>query len=191
MLSIPTFQLFNTDLPHFKAESLKDSLKIPEHSRSSLFPGHLPRWRPPVSPCLTPMKSPTPSHGYLAPGHRWVLLCGQHTPRVPQPVPWPWLFLTLSRMALSLYLTDATCSSSCSRPSHLPLPIGSPPPPGFTLSTPRFYGPTASILPASSVFHLSTTPSDFPAQTFTVSSPPQVQLCAHPLPSSRKQLSPR
>lgn len=49
------------------------------------------------------------------------------------------------------------------------------------MSTPPFYRPIANILTASAVLHSSATPSDFPGQILTVSSPPQVLLCAHRL----------
>ena len=71
-------------------------------------------------------------------------------------------------------------SSLCSRPSHCPIAHSLTPAAGLTLSTPPFYRPIANILTASAVLHSSATPSDFPGQILTVSSPPQVLLCASP-----------
>ena len=167
MLSIPTFQLFTTDLPHFKAESLKDS----ENSRA--FQELMVSWSlaQVVATCLTL----------------------SHPQEVPHTFPWlfgPWPPLgsplwathspgpTACPMALAVSHVVQNGSQPISHRRHLLLfvlkALASPiahrltPPLGFTLSTPRFYGPIASILTASSVFHLSTMPSDFPAQTVSL-----------------------
>ena len=71
--------------------------------------------------------------------------------------------------------------SLCSRPSHRPIAHSLTPTAGFNFVHTAVLSSHRNVLTASAVLHVSAMPSDFPRQTLTVSSPPQVLLCAHRL----------